>query len=75
MVQGEFRYLLDDIVLGERAMARGLLRPEFLRQLVDEHVSGKAKHTERLWTLVNFELWQRHVLDGEELPGALPEVA
>jgi hypothetical protein len=29
-----------------------------------------ANHAERLWTLVNFELWQRHFLDGEPLKGA-----
>jgi asparagine synthase (glutamine-hydrolysing) len=69
-----FRPLLDDLVVGERAVARGLFRREFLERLVQEHVAGTASHTERLWTLVNFELWQRHFLDGEPLKGALPEV-
>jgi asparagine synthase (glutamine-hydrolysing) len=69
-----FRPLLEDLVVGERTVARGLFRPEFLERLVEEHVAGTASHTERLWTLVNFELWQRHFLDGEPLKGALPEV-
>src|SRR5439155_25220712 len=30
-------------------------------------VAQRANHTERLWTLVNLEMWQRHFLDGEPL--------
>jgi asparagine synthase (glutamine-hydrolysing) len=70
----DFRPLLDELVVGERTVARGLFRPEFLERLVHEHAAGTANHTERLWTLVNFELWQRHFLDGEPLKGALPQV-
>ena len=69
-----FRPLLDEFVTGRRTGARGLFQPEFLRQLVQEHAAGTADHTERLWTLVNFEMWQRHFLDGEPLKGALPQI-
>jgi len=70
-----FRPILDEFVLGKRTAARGLFEPDFLRRLVQEHVAGAANHTERLWTLVNFEMWQRHFLDGEPLRGTLPQVA
>jgi asparagine synthase (glutamine-hydrolysing) len=70
----DFRPLLDEFVVGDRTVARGLFRPEFLERLVQEHVAGTANHADRLWTLVNFELWQRHFLDGEPLKGALPQV-
>lgn len=69
-----FRPLLEEYVVGERTVARGLFRPEFLERLVQEHGAGTENHTERLWTLVNFEMWQRHFLDGEPLAGALPQV-
>ena len=72
--RGEFRPLLDEFVVGERTVARGLFRPDFLQRLVQEHAAGRADHTERLWTLVNFEIWQRHFLDGEPLKGALPQI-
>ena len=72
--RGEFRPLLDEFVVGERTVARGLFQYDFLRRLVQEHAAGTADHTERLWTLVNFEMWQRHFLDGEPLKGALPQV-
>ena len=69
-----FRPLLDEFVTGRRAAARGLFQVDCLRRLVQEHMDGTADHTERLWTLVNFEMWQRHLLDGEPLPGALPQL-
>ena len=72
--RGEFSPLLDEYVVGERTLARGLFQPDFLRRLVQEHVTGKADHMERLWTLVNFEMWQRQFLDGEQLKGTLPQI-
>ena len=72
--QSEFRPMLDEFVVGERALARGLFQPDFLRRLVQEHTAGSVDHTERLWTLVNFEMWQRQFLDGESLKGSLPQI-
>jgi asparagine synthase (glutamine-hydrolysing) len=69
-----FRPLLDEFVTSKRVIARGLFQPDVLRRIVQEHVSGAADHTERLWTLVNFEIWQRHFLDAEPLIGALPQL-
>jgi len=69
-----FRPLLDEFVVGERTVARGLFQPDFLHRLVQEHAAGTADHTERLWALLNFEMWQRHFIDGEPLQGALPQV-
>jgi asparagine synthase (glutamine-hydrolysing) len=73
-LRGAFRPLLDEFVVGERTIARGLFRPDFLRQLVHQHVEGTADHTERLWTLVNLEMWQRHLLDEEPIRGSLPQI-
>jgi len=70
----DFRPLLDEFVIGRRVVARGLFQPDFLQRLVQEHVSGRVDHTERLWTLVNFEMWQRHFLDSEPLKGSLPQI-
>ena len=63
--RGTYRHVVDDVVLGDRALARGLFDPAALRRLVASHVSGEANHDERLWSLVNLELWQRIHLDGE----------
>jgi hypothetical protein len=57
--------VLDEFVLGNRARARGLFDVESLKQLVASHVSGEANHSERLWSLINLEMWQRMQFDGE----------
>ncbi len=33
--------------------------------MADRHMRGEQKHDERLWALVNLEIWQRIFLDGE----------
>ncbi len=63
--RGPFRTVIDEYVLGERAAGRGLFNHDFVRQLVARHQSGE-NHTERLWALVNFEMWLRRFVDGED---------
>jgi asparagine synthase (glutamine-hydrolysing) len=79
--RGPYRHLLDEYVLGERALARGIFAPDALRGVVARHVTGGENHSERLWALVTFELWHRLYIDGEEagampaLPDAMPAAA
>jgi asparagine synthase (glutamine-hydrolysing) len=68
------RGVVDEVVLGPRALARGFFEPAALRGLAAEHLSGAADHGARLWLLANLELWQRVFVDGED-PAALPVAA
>ncbi|PYS82030.1 MAG: asparagine synthase (glutamine-hydrolyzing) [Acidobacteria bacterium] len=63
--RGPFRSVIDEYVLDERATGRGLFDQTFVRDLVGRHQSGAEDHTERLWSLVNFEMWMRQFIDGE----------
>ena len=65
-VRGSFRSTLDDYVLSSRALDRHLFRPDTLHRIVNEHCSGLRSHGDRLWLLVNLELWQRMAIDGEK---------
>lgn len=65
--RGEFQSIVNEYVLGERAMARGVFDPTFVRDLVSRHMAGE-NHSERLWALVNFEMWQRRFMDGDVRP-------
>lgn len=62
---GAYRGALEEFVLSPRALARGLFAPEELRRLVSAHCAGLHKHDQRLWMLVNLELWHRLFVDGE----------
>jgi asparagine synthase (glutamine-hydrolysing) len=64
--RGQFRPVVDEYVLSERALGRGLFEPGFVKKLVAEHQSG-ANHSERLWSLVNVEMWLRRFMDSEEV--------
>jgi asparagine synthase (glutamine-hydrolysing) len=63
--RGQYRHVIDEYVLSERATARGLFDPTFVRNLVERHQSGTENHSERLWSLVNFEMWQRRFIDDD----------
>ena len=63
--RGQYRHIVDEYVLSERAAARGIFDSGFVRRLVAEHQAGAGNHSERLWALVNFEMWLRRFVDGE----------
>lgn len=63
--RGAYRHMIDDYVLSDRALGRGVFSPDFVRTLVAQHQTGGQDHSERLWALLNFEMWQRQFLDGE----------
>jgi hypothetical protein len=64
-LRGPFVPVVDEFVLGPRTAARGYFDRASLQQLVTEHKAGDASHTDALWLLVNFEIWQRTFIDGE----------
>ncbi|MGI9035267.1 MAG: asparagine synthase (glutamine-hydrolyzing), partial [Pyrinomonadaceae bacterium] len=64
--RGEFRSIVDEYVLSERSLRRGIFNPDFVRELVKRHNAGE-NHDERIWFLVNFEIWQRRFFDGENV--------
>jgi asparagine synthase (glutamine-hydrolysing) len=69
-LRGPLRELLLD-TLSERALREGgLLRPETVKRLIDEHLSGSQDHRKPLFTLLMLELWRRHWLC--DAPAALP---
>jgi asparagine synthase (glutamine-hydrolysing) len=57
------RELLCDVVLSDRALARGWFRPAALRQMVDTHLAGSDQHQRVLWDLLQLELWSRAFID------------
>jgi asparagine synthase (glutamine-hydrolysing) len=64
--RGEFAHVIDEYVLSERVAERGIFDREFVSTLVARHQAGE-NHSERLWALVNFEMWLRRFIDGEGL--------
>ena len=55
--------LTRNILLSEAANKRGYFSVNFVRRLLDEHLSGACDHRHRLWTLLCFELWHLMFVD------------
>jgi asparagine synthase (glutamine-hydrolysing) len=63
-LRGPYRAVVDELVMSPRALERGLFDPSAIRTLVQRHQAGED-HAERLWSLVNLEIWHRVVVEGE----------
>ena len=64
-LRGSHWPMVEEFVLGGRARARGLFHHEAIRRLADDHRSGRAEHGDRLWLLINLEIWQRMFCEGD----------
>ena len=49
--RGSLQGFLREALLSEKALNRGLFKPEAVQRLVEQHVSGAQNHEHRLWTL------------------------
>jgi asparagine synthase (glutamine-hydrolysing) len=63
--RGAYAGVVDEYILSERASSRGIFDADFVKSLVKRHQIGGENHSERLWALVNFEMWMRQFFDGE----------
>ena len=74
-LKNEMRPLVHDALTGS-ALDHGLFRPAAIAALLEEHESGRADHTYKIWSLTMFQLWhmqymepaaQRHGVVGQEV--------
>jgi asparagine synthase (glutamine-hydrolysing) len=52
-----------EVLLSERSLARGIVRPEIVGRYVNEHVNGERDHAFQVWTLLMLELWFQKFID------------
>ena len=56
---------IQTLLTEPRAAARGLFRPDAVARIFAEHRAGHRDHGNRIWRLLNLELWQRVCLEGD----------
>ena len=61
--RGEMRPFVRDVLLAERAINRGIAKPEVIRRYVDDHTNGKRDYAFQIWTLLMLELWFQRFID------------
>jgi asparagine synthase (glutamine-hydrolysing) len=65
----DLRDLANDVLLSERALGRGHIRPARLRQIWERHQRGIRDHSAQIWAVLMFEMWARTFLDPQEPAG------
>jgi asparagine synthase (glutamine-hydrolysing) len=56
---------IEKLLLEPRSIERGYFRPDSVRRLFTEHRARHRDNYDRIWRLLNLELWHRVCLEGE----------
>jgi asparagine synthase (glutamine-hydrolysing) len=58
--------VIRNLLLEPRSTERGLFQPSAVERLFEEHQRGYRDHADRIWRLLNLELWHRACLENED---------
>jgi asparagine synthase (glutamine-hydrolysing) len=61
--RGKMQPFLREVILSDKALRRGLFKPDAVRQLVEQHTRGERDYSHQLWTLLMLELWFNRFID------------
>jgi len=69
--RGPLRPLVHDTLLGQKFLSRGIVSPDFVRYIVEEHESKRRNNHHQMYALLMLELW----FESLQEPVAAPEPA
>ena len=61
--RNELKDYARDILLSLKSLKRGYFQEDAVKRLLDEHILGKTDHGQRIWSLINLELWHQVFID------------
>jgi asparagine synthase (glutamine-hydrolysing) len=61
----ELRHVPRETLLDSRALGRGYFREERVRELIEQHETGTHDNANKLWALIQLELWLRTYVDAK----------
>ena len=64
-LQGDQLNEVEQMLTSERSLKRGLFQVEALQRIFAEHRKKQRDHTDRIWRLMNLEMWHRVFVDAE----------
>jgi len=70
--RGPLRELLWDHLTGSQFLNRGIVRPDFLKSILEEHQSGRRDNSQWLWILLMLEIWFREFESYSSTPAVAP---
>ena len=63
--RGRWSGVARDILLDRRTRQRGIIDPAGVERLLTDHAAGRTDGGDRIWSLLNLELWYRTFIDKE----------
>jgi asparagine synthase (glutamine-hydrolysing) len=64
--------IVKDLLLEERTLNRGLFKSKSVERLLAEHRANHRDHADKLWRLLNLEVWHRVFVDRDPNPMNVP---
>lgn len=61
--RGEMKDFVSEVLLSERSLGRGIIRPDVMRRVVNEHTNAERDHAFQLWAFLMLELWYQRFID------------
>jgi asparagine synthase (glutamine-hydrolysing) len=61
--RGRWNAVVADVLLDRRSKERGIIDPVAVARLLHEHAAGAVDATDRIWSLLNLEIWFRTFID------------
>ncbi len=75
ILENEVRTLAPQLLLRSELVRDGYLRGERVRELVDEHLSRRRDHGNRIWLLLTAEVWYRRYISNRSTADLEAELA
>jgi asparagine synthase (glutamine-hydrolysing) len=63
--RGAWNGVARDVLLDGRSRERGIIDPAAVDRLLRDHADGRTEGGDRIWSLLNLELWYRTFIDKE----------
>jgi asparagine synthase (glutamine-hydrolysing) len=61
--RGQLQPFLRETLLSDKALHRGLFKPQVVKQLIELHTRAERDYAHQLWTLLMLELWFQRFID------------
>jgi len=63
-MRNKLKDFLVSILLNERFLCRGYFNPDYVKLMLEQHLSGRQNLSTRIGALLTFELWHQLFIDG-----------
>lgn len=65
--RGENADYVKKLLLSKKNISSEFINPDYVRKIVNEHISNHVNHRLLIWSFLNFEWWCRIFLNGEKV--------